>query len=217
MKWFGATRFRRWTFGYIPSLLIAFIIFCNVLISQNAKGRVFTSIDQVPNCSAAVVFGTSPKKKGLINLFYLYRMEAAAALWKSGKVKYIIVSGDNSTAYYDEATYMKTTLKKLGVPDSVIALDYAGLRTLDSVVRASWVFGQNNIVVVSQEFQNERALYIADHFGINAVALNAKDVPGNYGWKTAIREYLARVKAVLDVTIFQTKPTFSGPRERLGK
>jgi SanA protein len=195
---------------------MAFIVFCNVLINQNAKGRIFASIEQVPNCSAAVVFGTSPKKKGLINLFYLYRMEAAAALWKSGKVKYIIVSGDNSTVYYDEATYMKTTLNKLGVPDSAIALDYAGFRTLDSVVRASWVFGQNDIVVVSQEFQNERALYIADHFGINAVALNAKDVPGNYGWMTSLREYLARVNAVLDVTIFGTLPKYPGPPEPLG-
>lgn len=216
-KWFITTRFRRWIFLYLPLLLVAFIISCDVLINRNAKGKIYNNVADVPNVSAALVLGTSPRVNGRVNLYYLYRMQAAASLWKAGKVKYIIVSGDNSTVNYDEATYMKNTLHDLGVPDSVIALDYAGFRTLDSVVRAYWVFGQKNIVIVSQEFHNERAIYLAEHFGITAVGLNAKDVPGNYGWKTALREYLARVNAVLDVTIFQTKPKFSGPHEPLGK
>lgn len=163
------------------------------------------------------MLGTSPMSKGKVNLYYQYRMEAAAALWKAGKVKYIIVSGDNSTVQYDEATFMLNTLKDLGVPDSVITLDYAGFRTLDSVVRAYWVFGQKNIVIVSQEFHNERAIYLAEQFGINAVGLSAKDVPGSYGWATAFREYLARVNAVLDVNLFGTTPKFPGPPEPLGQ
>jgi SanA protein len=140
-------------------------------------------------------------------------MEAVAALWKSGKIKHIIVSGDNSTQYYDEATAMKKALSDIGVPDSVITLDYAGFRTLDSVVRCKWVFGQSEIIVVSQEFQNERAIFIANHFGINAVGFNAKDVPGNYGFKTSVREYFARAKAVLDIYLLHTKPKFPGPPE----
>lgn len=216
-KWFFTSRLKRWTFIYAPVVLVAIIIYCNIIIDRNARGRIFTDVNDVPPCSAALVLGTSPTVKGHTNLFYQYRMDAAAALWKAGKVKYIIVSGDNSTVYYNEATYMRNTLKKLGVPDSVITLDYAGFRTLDSVVRAYWVFGQKNIVIVSQEFHNERAIYIADHFGINAVGLNARDVPAHSGWKTAIREYFARVAAVLDVNVWGTTPKFCGPPEPLSQ
>lgn len=215
LKWFVASRIKRWIFIYVPVALILFVFTCDLIVEQNAKGRIYTNVDDVPVVSAALVLGTSPTVQGRVNLFYKYRMETAAALWKAGKVKYIIVSGDNSTKYYDEATYMRNTLHELGVPDSVITLDYAGFRTLDSVVRASWVFGQENIVIVSQEFHNERAIYIADHFGINAVGLNAQDVAGNSGWKTWLREYFARVNAVLDVNVFGTEPKFPGPPEPL--
>lgn len=216
-KWFINRRLKRWLFIYSPLLLFIFTITCDLLIENSASGKIYTRAEDVPEVSAALVPGTSPTSKGKVNLYYQYRMEAAAALWKAGKVKYIIVSGDNSTVYYDEATFMRNTLRELGVPDSVITLDYAGFRTLDSVVRAYWVFGQKNIVIVSQEFHNERAIYLAEHFGINAVGLNAKDVPGNYGWATAFREYLARVNAVLDVTVFGTTPKFPGPPEPLGR
>lgn len=211
--WFYSTRPKRWIFLYSPVLLVVFVLTCNFLIQENADGKIFTRVVDVPEVSAALVLGTSPTTNGHENLYYQYRMEAAAELWKAGKVKYIIVSGDNSTAQYDEATYMRNSLHELGVPDSVITSDFAGFRTLDSVVRAYWVFGQNNIVIVSQEFHNERAIYLAEHFGINAIGFNAKDVPGNYGWATMAREYLARVSAVLDVNVLGTTPKFPGPPE----
>jgi SanA protein len=110
---------------------------------------------------------------------------------------------------------MKKALIEKGIPDSAITLDYAGFRTLDSVVRCKWVFGQDDVIIVSQEFQNERALFIAEHFGINAVAFNAQDVPSRYSIRTSIREYFARVKAVMDIYVLRTQPKFPGPKEYL--
>ncbi|CAN5784656.1 vancomycin high temperature exclusion protein [soil metagenome] len=213
LKWFISKRWKRWFFIYLPFVLLLFILTCDKIVSDSGKGKLFDRVEDVPARATALVFGTSPFTRYGENLFYNYRMEAVSALWKSGKVQHIIVSGDNSTENYDESTAMKNALVAIGVPDSVITLDYAGFRTLDSVVRCKWVFGQSEIIVVSQEFQNERAIFIANHFGINAVGFNAKDVPNRYGFKTAMREYLARVNAVLDIYILKTEPKFPGPPE----
>lgn len=211
--WFVASRLKRWILLYVPVLLFSFILFSNHLVEKAAKGKMFFHLSDLPVKKTALVFGTSPWTKGGANLYYRFRMQAAADLWKNGKVQHIIVSGDNGTLSYDEATYMKKSLNSFGVPDSVITLDYAGFRTLDSVVRCKWVFGQDDVIIVSQEFQNERALFIAEHFGINAIAFNAQDVPNRYGTVTSVREYLARVKAVLDIYVLKTKPKFPGPPE----
>ncbi len=212
-RWFFSKRWRRWFFIYVPLFLLLFIFTSDFVIANAAKGKLFDRVEDVPARKTALVFGTSPYTRSGENLFYKYRMEAVAALWKAGKVQHIIVSGDNSTEYYDESTAMKEALIAIGVPDSVITLDYAGFRTLDSVVRCKWVFGQTDIIVVSQEFQNERAIFIANHYGINAVGFNAKDVPNRYGLKTMLREYLARVNAILDVYVLNTEPKFPGPPE----
>ncbi|MDQ3110422.1 MAG: YdcF family protein, partial [Bacteroidota bacterium] len=212
-KWFVSKRWKRWIFIYSPIFLLLFILACDLIVANSAKEKLFDHVEDVPVRATALVFGTSPFTSTGENLFYKYRMEAVAALWKSGKIRHVIVSGDNSTQEYDEATAMKDVLVLIGVPDSVITLDYAGFRTLDSVVRCKWVFGQSEIIVVSQEFQNERALFIAQHFGINAVGFNAKDVPDRYGFKTMLREYLARVNAVLDIYVLNTEPKFPGPPE----
>lgn len=211
--WFISKRWKRWFFIYSPLCIVLFIFISDQIVANSAKGKLFDRVEDVPARATALVFGTSPYTRFGENLFYNYRMEAVSALWKSGKVQHIIVSGDNSTYYYDEATAMKKALVAIGVPDSVITLDYAGFRTLDSVVRCKWVFGQSEIIVVSQEFQNERAIFIANHYGINAVGFNAKDVPNRYGFKTAVREYFARVKAVLDIYVLKTEPKFPGPPE----
>lgn len=212
-NWFVSKRWRRWSFVYFPILFLVLVVVSNKVVKDAAKGKIYVNVEDVPEKATALVFGTSPRGARGENLFYKYRMEAVATLWKAGKVKHIIVSGDNSTEYYDESTAMKKALNAIGVPDSVITLDYAGFRTLDSVVRCKWVFGQSDVILVSQEFQNERALFIAEHFGINAVAYNAKDIPRHFYGRISIREYLARVKALLDIYVLGTQPKFPGPPE----
>jgi SanA protein len=139
-------------------------------------------------------------------------MEAAASLFKAGKVKALIVSGDNGSQGYDEPTEMKRVLVQMGVPEAQIVCDYAGFRTLDSVVRAREVFGQQRVIFVSQPFHNARAIYLAKAFGIEAWGLNAADVPVALSVKTYLREKLACVKAVLDVNVLGTQPKFLGEK-----
>lgn len=176
-----------------------------------AAAYCHASTDQVTATPAALVLGCSPMIGSMKNLFFEYRMDAAAQLYQSGKARALIVSGDNGTKEYDEPTAMKEALMKRGVPEQAIYCDYAGFRTLDSVVRAQSIFGQQRFIIVSQRFHNERAVFLARRHGLEAEALDARDLTRSSGWKTHLREYLARVQAVLDVTLLQTQPKFDGP------
>jgi len=192
-------------------LLLLFIAYANRSVKHAARPYVFDSLADVKPKQVALVLGTSPVlKNGKTNLYFQYRMEAAQKLFQRGKVKHFILSGDNHKKNYDEPEAMRQALLKLGVPDSIMTLDYAGFRTFDSVLRSKVVFGQHKILIVSQKFHNERAVYLAKQKGIEAIAFNAQ-MPSNYGcFKTLLRETFARVKAVLDVTILRTKAKFYG-------
>lgn len=205
---------RRWLWIVLTGALLLAVVFGSEWrIASVAKERCFDEVNAIPAAPVAVVLGTSPRlADGRTNLFFLPRLEAAAALFKSGKVKALIVSGDNGTRHYDEPTEMKRALVRLGVPETKIVCDYAGFRTLDSVVRAKEVFGQSRFIVVSQRFHNERALYLAHAFGVEAWGLNARDVPVALSVKTFLREKLACVKAVLDVNVLGTQPKFLGEK-----
>lgn len=180
-------------------------------VKSVAAEHCHASTDQVPATPAALVLGCSPMIGSMKNLFFEYRMDAAAQLYQSGKARALIVSGDNGTKEYDEPTAMREALMKRCVPEQAIYCDYAGFRTLDSVVRAQSIFGQKRFIIVSQRFHNERAVFLARQHGLEAEALDAKDLTRSSGWKTHLREYLARVQAVLDVTLLQTQPKFDGP------
>ena len=161
-----------------------------------------------------------PAKKtsrGTNNLYFTYRIQAAFELFKAKKVQYLLLSGDNHVKGYDEPSDMKEALIALGVPDSCIVLDYAGFRTLDSVLRSNEVFGEDSITIISQEFHNQRALFIANKNNINAIGFNSKEVNKNYSFKTRFREYFARVKCVLDIYILYTSPKFLGDKIKIGK
>lgn len=183
---------------------IVFVLLCNVWVVVSTRSHSYFSVKSLPATPVGLVLGTSKTTfDGKENLFFKYRMEAAARLFKEGKVKYLILSGNNDSKYYNEPLDMQKAILALGVPLNALELDYAGYRTFDSVIRSKEIFKENNITIVSQDFQNARALYIAKSEGINAVAFAAQDVPSGYSVRTLVREYLARPKAVLDVHVYR--------------
>jgi SanA protein len=179
---------------------IVFTLLCNVWVVVRTRPQSYFSVEALPPNDVGLVLGTSKATlDGKENLFFKYRMEAAARLFKEGKVGSLILSGNNDSKYYNEPVDMRNALLKMGIPESALLLDYAGFRTFDSVIRSKGVFKEKNITIISQDFHNARALYIAQNEGINAISFAAQDVPVGYSVRTLVREYLARPKAVLDV------------------
>jgi len=191
------------------------IAYANLTAVWSARGRTFNDAAKVPATKVALVFGTTHRINGQVNLYFEYRIDAAEELWKSGKIDTLIVSGDNRTRYYNEPEKMRRSLVERGVPNDRIVCDYAGLRTLDSVVRCKEVFGAEKVLFISQKFHNERAIYLAEANGIDAVAYNARDVETSSGLKTQVREIGARVKMWLDVNFLDTQPKHLGDMEEM--
>ena len=184
--------------GFI--LIAAIIVAANYVVEYNTEEFVYKDLTAIPYNKAGLLLGTSKTlKSGLPNQYFLNRIGAAIALFESGKIDVIVISGDNSTEGYNEPEDMKTELLKRGIPENKIHLDYAGFRTLDSVIRMGQIFGQTRVTVISQDFHNRRAIYIAHAKGFEAVGYNAKDVDAYSGFKTQVREKLARVKVFLDL------------------
>jgi SanA protein len=187
-------------------------------IRSSAKGRIYSDVSLIPHRKVGVILGCSQRiSDGRANLFFSYRIAAASQLFNARKVDYFIVSGDNHVVGYDESTDMKRALVAAGVPEQRIYCDFAGFRTLDSMVRAKTVFGQTEVTVISQEFHNQRAIYIARHQGMDAIGFNARPVDAFNSFRTQLREQFARVKTVLDVNLLRTRPKFLGPMIEVGE
>lgn len=192
---------------------LVFVGLCNGLVNYRSSGKTYSSVDEIPFRKTGIVLGTSKHFRGnRINPYFQYRIDAAAALYHGGKIKYLIVSGDNSRNSYNEPQDMKDALIKKGVPENRIICDFAGFRTYDSMYRAWKIFGLQSFTIISQEYHNKRALYICQGLGLDAVAFNAKDVYGNESFRP--REILARTAAVLDVW-FGKKPKYLGAKIEL--
>ncbi len=204
---------------WILILVIAacgFIFFSNKWIIDNTSDKLYSELDKIPYNDVGLLLGTSKRTtKGNINLFFKYRIEATVKLFFSGKIKHIIVSGDNRLIEYNEPREMRRALVKAGIPDSCITLDYAGFRTLDSVVRSKKVFGQKKITIISQKFHCERAVFIGLFHKQDAIAFCAQDVPETYSYFTFIREYLAKTRAIIDVYFINQMPKFLGKEEKI--
>ena len=209
----------RWLKRFVLGVCLLILIVigaCNVWIVKSTESKVYSDLKKLPDHRVALVLGTSHRSVGGgPNPFFQNRIEMAAMLYAMGKIDHFILSGDNSTRYYNEPVEMQKALVSKGVPVSVITLDYAGLRTLDSVVRSKIIFGQNKILIITQPFHSYRALFISRYYDIDAVAMVADEPDLEQTFKVRLREYLARTKAVLDLYIFKTDPRFLGEKEEI--
>jgi SanA protein len=188
------------------------IFAANIVVVRTTKNKIFSETDKIPENNVALLLGTSKNtKNGELNQYFTNRISATIELYNAGKIKNIVISGDNSRKNYNEPQDMKNELIKRGIPESRIYLDFAGFRTYDSVIRMKEIFGQNKYTIISQEFHNQRAVYIANFLGFDVIAYNAKEVTAYSGFKTKIREKFARVKMFLDLT-FNKKPKFLGEK-----
>lgn len=203
---------------FVVALLLTVVAAFGVdaYVSKSVRNQVYSDVSQIGHKKVGLLLGTSKYNSGgRINLFYKYRIKAALELYQAGKVDYFIVSGDNGTKTYNEPEEMEMDLIAGGVPKERIYKDYAGFRTLDSIVRCDAIFSTKDITIISQAFHNERALFIANKKGLNAVAYNAQDPPRNYTIKVMIREKLARVKMMLDLVV-NKQPRFYGEKIAIG-
>jgi len=185
-------------------VLLVLIIVCNFWIITATKSRVFYEAGSVPFNNDGLVLATGKLiEKGRVNQHFLCRINAAAALYRAGRVKRLILSGDKG---HDEPIEMKRALLLRGVPESALVLDNYGLRTLDSVVRARDVFGCGKLTIISERFHDFRALFLSRYYGVDAVAYAPEDLSFRWMVRPMARECLARVKAVLDLYVLKTKP-----------
>ena len=199
----------RTTFKVILTATIPMIfLWSDHTITESSEKRLFRDIESLPHNKVGLVLGTgSSLQNGDPNPFFINRIQAASALFHAGKVDYLLLSGDHSSVDYNEPQQMKDALVLLGVGEEWIVLDYAGRRTLDSVIRAKEVFGLDSFTVISQRFHNERAVFTGLEKGLDVVGYNAGDVSSI---RVAVRDWLSRAMAVLDVKVLNTQPRFLG-------
>jgi SanA protein len=201
---------------FCVAAVFLFTLFSNLWIIKSTEERIISDIDRLPEHRVGLVLGTSHKLVGgASNPFFTHRMDRAAELYRSKKVDHFILSGDNRTRYYNEPAEMQKALISRGVPQSSVTLDYAGFRTLDSVVRSKEIFGQDKIIIITQSFHSHRALFISAYYEIDAFAVLAEQPELESSLKVRIREYFARTKAVLDLYILKTGPHFLGQKEEI--
>lgn len=149
-----------------------FVVFANYSIKKSTEAFLYDNTSKIPQTKTAMLLGTRKTlSNGYPNAYFTNRIKAAADLYKSGKIKYIIVSGDNSRKDYNEPEDMQQALMQQGIPQDKIFLDFAGFRTLDSVVRTKEIFGQKQLIIISQKFHNERAVFLARKNNIEAYGL----------------------------------------------
>ncbi len=192
----------------LPLLLILYV---NVA----TKSRRYTEFATVPAKSIAVVFGAGVYPDGTLSPMLADRVDAAVKLYRQGRVRKLLMTGDNSTLNYDEVNAMKRYAMKLSVPVQDITLDYAGFSTYESCYRAKAIFGVTQAILVTQKYHLPRAVYTCQQLGIDVVGLGTPDWD-NYGMiilPYSLREGVSTVKAMWQLQVTHPKPTFLGSFE----
>ena len=191
------TNFFRIIFGLLE-LGVLLLILANVWVVALTSGRTYNKISKVPSRDCALVLGTSPKmRSGVANPYFTARMDAVGTLYHHGKIKKIIVSGEKSENYDEPAAMKRFLVYTEGVPENIIIEDPKGFNTHKSILRCKNVYGEKNVIIVSQGFHNLRALFFARNNGMNALGFDAQDVSKNESfYRNHTREFFARVLAV---------------------
>ena len=196
-------------------ITIGVVLAANSIISKASEGKLYSEVQKIPYNKTGLLLGTSKLlPSGKANPFYSNRIAAAVELIKAGKIKYLVISGDNSRNDYNEPQQMKEDLIQQGIDSTKLYLDYAGFRTFDSMIRLKEIFGQKKVTVISQPFHNERAIYIASGYGIDAIGFNARDVSEKAGFKVQLREKFARVKVFIDA-LTDKQPKYLGKKVQI--
>ena len=196
-----------WAIGIVAVACLALMLICNHIVVNNAEGKVLSDIDSIKYNKVGLLLGKTPQARigHITNYFFIYRIDAAEQLYKAGKIEKILISGDdNSLDGVNEPECMRDSLVARGIPANAIILDGKGYRTISSVINANKVYGLKSFTIISQKFHNERAIYQAEHLGLdieNIQAYNAKDPKSRRAYLTTIREYFARVKMFWDLLI----------------
>ena len=197
-----------WSTVTIMVVCLALMLICNQIVVNNAKGKAYFDIDSIRYNKVGLLLETPPKARitKVKNYFFIYRLDSAEQLYRAGKIEKILISGDeNSLDGVNETECMRDSLVARGVPANAITLDGKGYRTICSVVNANKVYGLKSFTIISQKFHNERALYQAEHLGLdveNIQAYNAEMPKSRRAYLTSIREYFARVKMFWDLLTY---------------
>ena len=202
--------------GIICLLFIATFAFAFPLIMHLGKDKTTTDINHIKARQVGLVLGTSRyQRNGQLNPFYQYRIEGAIKLYQQGKVKHLLLSGDNSKKNYNEPLVMQTDLLKAGIPAEAMTLDYAGLRTLDSIARAKQIFKLQEFTIITQQFHCERAIFIANKYDLDTQCFAVPSATGMNHAKVMTREFLARIKSIIDLYIINKQPKYTGQAESI--
>ncbi|HVX01282.1 MAG TPA: ElyC/SanA/YdcF family protein [Candidatus Babeliaceae bacterium] len=194
-------------------IFLALLFGVDRYVTNATQKQLYSNTDSIPYNRVGLLLGTSKYiRTGVVNPYYQYRIDAAVALYKAGKISYILVSGDNRSITYNEPGMMRKDLIARGVPPDRIYLDYAGVHTLDSIIRCRDIFGVDHFTIISQPFHDERALFIANCKGMTAIAYNAKDVGGLFGFKVIVREKFSRLKMMLELLADVRAKDYYGPK-----
>lgn len=215
---------RRILKGLLSFLLCASAAAAAALFAVNAwvlfigSRGIISEPERLPKQAKGLVLGTSPRsaRGAAPNPFFEGRMDTTARLFHAGVLEHVLVSGDNRVPNYNEPAAMREALLQRGVPDSAISMDSAGIRTLDSIVRAQKTFHlESNLIIITDDFHLPRAMFLAAETGLTALGAASEHVPWRRSYRTRLREWLSRGRACLDIYFWKTQPPISEETEPL--